>query len=79
MQSAQGKKYVSTYEFAVVYAGFHEANETLEWLEKGWEERNGRLVNLGVHPQFAFLRKEKRFRDIVEKMWGRRLISESTP
>jgi len=54
-------------------------NKTLEWLEKGWVERNGRLVNLGVHPQFAFLRNEKRFQDIVEKMWGRRLIGEVTP
>jgi len=79
MQSAQGKKYVSAYEFAVIYAGFRDVNKTLEWLEKGWVERNGRLVNLGVHPQFAFLRNEKRFQDIVEKMWGRRLIGEVMP
>jgi tetratricopeptide (TPR) repeat protein len=79
MQGAQGRKYVSTYEFAVVYAGFRDVNKTLEWLEKGWEERNGRLVNLAVHPQFAFLRKEKRFQKIVEKMWGTPLIAEAKP
>jgi serine/threonine protein kinase/tetratricopeptide (TPR) repeat protein len=79
LESAQGKKYVSTYEFAVVYAGFHDVNETLDWLEKGWEERNGRLVNLGVHPQFAFLRKEKKFQNIVERIWGTRLIGEPKP
>jgi tetratricopeptide (TPR) repeat protein len=79
MQSAQGKKYVSTYEFAVIYAGFHDADKTLEWLEKGWEERNGRLVNLGVHPQFAFLRKDTRFQNIVDRIWGTRLIGEPKP
>ncbi|HEV8075300.1 MAG TPA: protein kinase [Candidatus Acidoferrum sp.] len=79
MQSAQGKKYVSTYEFAVIYAGFHDADKTLEWLEKGWEERNGRLVNLGVHPQFAFLQKDTRFQNIVDRIWGTRLIGEPKP
>jgi eukaryotic-like serine/threonine-protein kinase len=76
MQSAQGKKYVSTYDFAVVYAGKRDADKTLEWLEKGYVERNGRLTNLAVHPQFAFLRKERRFQNIIEKMWGTRLIGE---
>ncbi len=64
MQDVQGKKYVSTYDFAIVYAGLRDVNKTLDWLEKGYEERNGRLVNLAVHPQFAFLRGEPRFRNI---------------
>lgn len=76
MQSAQEKNYVSPYDFAVVYAGFRDVNKTLEWLEKSYVERNGRLVNLAVHPQFAFLRKEPRFQNLVEKIWGIKLISE---
>jgi TolB-like protein/Flp pilus assembly protein TadD len=79
MQEVQGKKYVSTYDFAVVYAGLRDVNKTLEWLEKGYVERNGRLANLAVHPQFAFLRKERRFQNIIEKMWGTRLIGEAKP
>jgi eukaryotic-like serine/threonine-protein kinase len=79
MQDVQGKKYVSTYDFAVVYAGLRDVNKTLDWLEKGYEERNGRLVNLAVHPQFAFLRKEPRFRNIVEKIWKTRMIGEAKP
>jgi eukaryotic-like serine/threonine-protein kinase len=79
IQSAQGEKYVSSYEFAVIYAGFRDVNKTLEWLEKGWAERNGRLVNLGVHPQFAFLRNETKFQNIVERIWGTRLIGEPKP
>jgi eukaryotic-like serine/threonine-protein kinase len=78
MRSAQAKQYVSTYEFAVVYAGFHDVERTLEWLEKGYVERNARLVNLVVHPQFAFLRKERRFQNLVEKIWGGKLIGETS-
>jgi eukaryotic-like serine/threonine-protein kinase len=79
MQAVQGKKYVSTYDFAVVYAGLRDVNKTLEWLEKGYVERNGRLTNLAVHPQFAFLREERRFQNIVQKIWGTRLIDEAKP
>jgi hypothetical protein len=35
------------------------------WLQKAYEERNGRLVNLGVHPQFAFVRKEPAFQLLI--------------
>jgi eukaryotic-like serine/threonine-protein kinase len=79
MQSEQGKKYVSTYDFAVVYAGFRDVNKTLEWLEKAYVERNGRLANLGVHPQFTFLRNEPRLQHIVEKIWGTKLIGAPNP
>lgn len=77
MLGARGKKFVSTYDFAVVYAGFREVSKTLEWLEKAYVEQNGRLVNLGVHPQFAFVRTEPRFQRIVEKIWGTKLIGEA--
>jgi eukaryotic-like serine/threonine-protein kinase len=79
MQDGQGKNYVSTYDYAVAYAGFHDVNNTLEWLEKAYVERNGRLTNLAVHPQFAFLRKEPRFQNLVEKIWGTKLIGQAKP
>jgi serine/threonine-protein kinase len=77
MQGAEGKKYVSAYDFAVVYAGMRDVDKTLEWLEKGYEERNGRLVNLAVHPQFAFLRPEPRFQNILKKMWGAKFATQA--
>jgi len=79
LQELQGKKYVATYDFAVVYAGFRDVNKTLDWLEKAYEERNGRLVNLSVHPEFAFLRNEPRFRKLVEKIWGSKPVSNPNP
>jgi TolB-like protein/Tfp pilus assembly protein PilF len=79
LQGLQGKKFVSAYDFAVVYAGFGDAEKTLEWLERGYVERNGRLVNLGVHPQFAFLRKDRRFQNLLEKIRGSQLIGNVAP
>jgi len=79
LQGLQGKTFVSTYNFAVIYAGFRNKEKTLEWLERGYVERNGRLVNLAVHPQFAFLRKEHRFQKLLEKIWGPQLIGTATP
>jgi len=79
MQGEQGKQFVSGYDFATVYAGFRDAKKTLEWLEKAYVERNGRLANLGVHPQFAFLRNEPRFENLVEKILGKKLVEPVKP
>jgi serine/threonine protein kinase/Tfp pilus assembly protein PilF len=77
-QMQAGKNYASAYDFATVYAGFLDINKTLEWLEKAYAERNGRLVNLGVHPQFAFLQKEPRFQRIAEKIGNIKPVAEAT-
>jgi eukaryotic-like serine/threonine-protein kinase len=68
LESLQGKEYVSAYDFAVIYAGFQDVDNTLKWLEKSLEQRNGRMVNAAVHPQFAFLRANERFKKLMEKL-----------
>jgi len=79
MQGEEGKKYVSGYDFAVVYAGFRDAAKTLDWLEKAYVERNGRMANLKMHPQFAFLRNEPRWRELVEEITGSKLVEGAKP
>jgi serine/threonine-protein kinase len=66
-ENAAGKKYISNYDWAILYAGFHE-EKTMDALEKAYEERNGRMPNLAVHPQFVFLRKEPRFQKLLSEM-----------
>jgi serine/threonine-protein kinase len=58
-------QYISSYDWAMAYSGLGSKPQTLEWLKKAYEERNGRLVNLGPHPQFAFLRKEAEFQKLI--------------
>jgi serine/threonine protein kinase/tetratricopeptide (TPR) repeat protein len=59
--------YISAYDWAMAYSGLGNQQQTLMWLQKAYEERNGRMVNLGVHPQFAFLRKEPAFQQLIAK------------
>ena len=64
----RGQKYISSYDWAMLYAGFYDKQKTLGWLEKAFAERNGRLVNIAVHPRFAFLRQETGFQDLLRRM-----------
>ena len=75
--NTQGKMDVSAYDVALIYAGLRDKNKTLEWLEKACVERDGKLVNLAVHPQFVFLRKEPQFQTLVDKIWGVKLIGKA--
>lgn len=79
MQAEQGKKYVSGYDFAMVYAGFQDVGKTLDWLEKAYVERNGRMANLKMHPAFAFLRDQPRWQELVQKILGTKLVQAGTP
>jgi eukaryotic-like serine/threonine-protein kinase len=60
--------YISPYAWATLYAGMQNKAETLAWLEKAYEERNARMVNLAVHPLFAFLRGQPRFEQLLVRM-----------
>jgi serine/threonine-protein kinase len=58
-------QYVSAYDWAMAYSGLGNKQQTIDWLEKAYDERNGRLANLAVHPQFAFLRKDPAFQELI--------------
>jgi serine/threonine protein kinase/Flp pilus assembly protein TadD len=77
LQNTAGAKYVSAYDLAVIDAGFRDREKTMRALEEAYSERNGRLVNLGVHPQFAFLRGEPRFQKLLEQI-GLSLAGQET-
>jgi|SRR5579885_35391 serine/threonine-protein kinase len=62
---ARNGPYISAYDWAMAYSGLGDKQQTLSWLRKAFEERNGRLANLEAHPQFAFLRKEPAFRELI--------------
>jgi TolB-like protein/Tfp pilus assembly protein PilF len=67
-QHAALTQYISPYDWAMLYAGMGENAETISWLEKAYQERSGRLANLAVHPQFAFLRGQAGFESILARM-----------
>ncbi|HUJ29652.1 MAG TPA: protein kinase [Candidatus Acidoferrum sp.] len=62
------KQYVSSYNLALVYAGLGDKDQTLEWLNKAYEEEAIRVININVHPRFASLRSDPRFEALVRRM-----------
>src|SRR5262249_422582 len=56
------RQYVSCATIAVLCSGFEDRRqETLDWLDKAYDERSGLLIWLGVWPIFDKLRSEERF------------------
>ena len=60
--------YITAYDWAMLYAGMGNKQETVSWLEKAYQERSGRLANVAVHPQFAFLHGDTRFENLLARM-----------
>lgn len=74
----RGQKYISAYDWAMLYAGFNDKPKTLAWLEKAFAERNGRMANIAVHPRFVFLHAEPGFQDLLRRM-GLSASAQSAP
>ena len=63
------RQYVSCATIAVVYAGFGDrTDQTMEWLEKAYEERSGLLIWLKVWPIFDDLRRDARFVSLLQRI-----------
>jgi TolB-like protein/Flp pilus assembly protein TadD len=63
------RQFVSCATIAVVYAGFSDrVDQTMEWLEKAYEERSGLLIWLKVWPIFDHLRSDARFVRLLRRI-----------
>jgi len=63
------RQFVSCATIAVVYAGFKDrVDQTMEWLEKAYEERSGLLIWLKVWPIFDHLRSDTRFGRLLRRI-----------
>lgn len=59
---------VPAYYFAIAYSGLDDQPATIEWLQKSYEERDGHLVNLRVHPAFDRLHANPQFHNLLHRM-----------
>jgi serine/threonine protein kinase/tetratricopeptide (TPR) repeat protein len=62
------EKYVSSYDFAVVYLGLGQKDQALDLLDKAYEERASYLVFLKVDPRMDSLRSEPKFKALIAKL-----------
>ena len=68
LNSLSKRSYVPPFDIALVYAGLGEKRQSLEWLERAYEDHSFRLTWIKVWPQLDSLRGEPRFHDLVRRM-----------
>jgi tetratricopeptide (TPR) repeat protein len=62
------QRYVSPYHMAMIYAGLGERDKAFGWLEKAYEDREGRMTILKMAPEFDGLRSDPRFTKLLQRM-----------
>jgi hypothetical protein len=50
------------------YAKAGRNDEAIQWLEKGYEERDGRMIVISVSFEFDGLRSDPRFKELMRRM-----------
>jgi serine/threonine-protein kinase len=61
-------KYISPYNIALIYNALDERENALKWLEKGYEQRDPKMVYLKVEPKWNNLRNDPRFVGLMIRM-----------
>ena len=56
------------YHIALAHHAIGEDAETLRWLERGYAERDVRMVFIGVDPVWDDLRQNRRFAALLKSM-----------
>jgi len=62
------KQYVSPFYVSIVYAGLHENEKALDWLEKAYEDRSNAIIFVKVDPDFDGLRSNPRFQALLHRL-----------
>jgi TolB-like protein len=62
------QRYVSPFDFALVYMGLGDKDQAFVWLEKTSEERPDTLWDINVGSRFDSLRSDPRFTDLLRRM-----------
>jgi tetratricopeptide (TPR) repeat protein len=63
------KRFVTSYGYALIYAGLSEKEQALTWLRKAVEERSHWLVWIRVDPRFDALRTDPRFQQLIKDVF----------
>jgi tetratricopeptide (TPR) repeat protein len=68
MLKSSTQRYVSPGNIALIYNGLGERDETFVWLERGFEQRDQKMVFLKVEPKWNNLRDDPRFQDLLRRV-----------
>ena len=62
------QRYVSAYDKAIVYVGLGEIDQSLEWLQRAYQERSQFMIYLDTDPRLDSLRTDGRFQNLLRRM-----------
>jgi len=68
MKEISKQRYVSAESFALVYLGLGNKEETLHWLEQGYQDRFPEITRIKVDPILDPLRGDPRFEALANKI-----------
>jgi serine/threonine-protein kinase len=66
--TASRARYVAPYGIALIYNALGEQDETLAWLERGFEQRDHKMNLLKVDPKWNNLHGDPHFEDLVHRI-----------
>lgn len=61
-------RYIPSYYIALIYNGLDERDETLAWLERGFEQRDPKMTFLKVEPKWNNLRDDPRYTNLLRRI-----------
>ncbi|GAC1662421.1 MAG: hypothetical protein NVS9B9_24190 [Ktedonobacteraceae bacterium] len=68
LQEQSKRRYVSSYQIALIYNGLGKKEQAFIWLEHAYQERADLLVYLQADPRLANLHTDPLFQDLVRKV-----------
>jgi eukaryotic-like serine/threonine-protein kinase len=67
-QAKDPNGYVKAWDYAIAYAWGKDKDKTIEYLNKAYDERGKRLLELKVNKILDFVRDDPRFKELVKKV-----------
>jgi serine/threonine protein kinase/Tfp pilus assembly protein PilF len=61
-------RFVSPYNIALIYSALEQRNDALAWLERGYNDRDPRMVFLKIDTKLNNLRSDPRFQDLLRRV-----------
>lgn len=68
LKATSAERYAPPYNLALVYHGLGDTTEAMRQLERAYNEKDVRMVFLGVDPLWDSLRSDPRFTGLLERM-----------
>lgn len=67
-KEAAKQSYVDPTHIAAIYAGLGDAEQTLAWLEKGYQERSSWMIYLNSDPRYDWLHANPKFQGLLRRI-----------